>query len=243
MIKRIDGRSFSEMRDLRIEVNVTRYAEGSCMVYLGHTQILCTASVDERVPSFLRGSGKGWVTAEYAMLPRATHSRSNRLKQLESARSKEIQRFIGRSLRGVCDLVRLGERQVRIDCDVIQADGGTRTASVIGGYVALGIAIMRLQKYNILDGVVLLQCVGALSCGVVEGELLCDLCYEEDSTASSDANFVLSEDGRLVEVQASAERDLFSGDDLFSMLSMVRARMVDIFLVQQGALSEVSGGL
>ena len=240
---RLDGRSSVEMRELRIEISPLRYAEGSCMLYLGNTQILCAASLETTVPHFLRGTGKGWVTAEYAMLPRATHARSDRRKQLEASRSKEIERLIGRSLRSVCNSELLNEKQIKIDCDVIQADGGTRTASIIAGYVALATAILKLQKYKILEESPLLQAVGALSCGLVNGELLCDLCYEEDSEASSDANFVLAEDGRIVEIQASAEKDLFTNADFTAMLELVQAQMNHIFAVQKSALQQVQAAL
>ncbi|MBV8939634.1 MAG: ribonuclease PH, partial [Alphaproteobacteria bacterium] len=191
-----------ELRPVTLEPDVSRYAEGSCLAVFGHTRVLCTATVEPSVPPFLRNTGKGWVTAEYGMLPRSTHSRVAReaAKGKQSGRTQEIQRLIGRSLRAVTDLAALGERQVIIDCDVIEADGGTRTAAITGGYVALALALRKLARGNALTGQ-----IAAISCGVWKSTPVLDLDYEEDSAISMDANFVLTNDGRIVEIQCTAE--------------------------------------
>jgi ribonuclease PH len=195
------------LRPVTLETGVSRHAEGSCLVGFGHTRVLCTASVEDRVPGFLKNTGKGWITAEYGMLPRSTHTRSPReaARGKQSGRTQEIQRLIGRSLRAVTDLAGLGERQVTLDCDVIQADGGTRTAAITGGYVALHQALSHLVGRDELPRLPLLEPVAAVSCGLVAGECLLDLAYEEDSTAAADANFVLTASGQVVEMQVTAE--------------------------------------
>src|ERR1044071_3883597 len=198
---RPSGRSPDQMRQLSFEPGFTRHAEGSCLVSFGDTRVLVTASVEDKVPPFLRGKGQGWVTAEYGMLPRATHTRGNReaAKGKQSGRTQEIQRLIGRSLRAVVDLKKLGERQVVVDCDVIQADGGTRTASISGAWVALRLAVDGLLKQALIESDPIRQKVAAVSCGIHGGTPLLDLDYEEDSSAGADGNFVLTEDGNIVE--------------------------------------------
>ena len=195
------------LRPVTLETGVARHAEGSCLVRFGHTHVLCVASVEDRVPGFLKNTGRGWITAEYGMLPRSTHTRSPReaARGKQSGRTQEIQRLIGRSLRAVADLPGLGERQITLDCDVLQADGGTRTAAITGGWVALHQALVQLVARGELPRLPLLEPVAAVSCGVVDGECLLDLAYEEDSTAAADANFVLTASGQVVEMQVTAE--------------------------------------
>ena len=195
------------LRPVTLETGVARHAEGSCLVRFGHTHVLCVASVEDRVPGFLKNTGRGWITAEYGMLPRSTHTRSPReaARGKQSGRTQEIQRLIGRSLRAVADLPGLGERQITLDCDVLQADGGTRTAAITGGWVALHQALSQLVARGELPRLPLLEPVAAVSCGVVDGECLLDLAYEEDSTAAADANFVLTASGQVVELQVTAE--------------------------------------
>jgi ribonuclease PH len=195
------------LRPVTLETGVARHAEGSCLVRFGHTHVLCVASVEDRVPGFLKNTGRGWITAEYGMLPRSTHTRSPReaARGKQSGRTQEIQRLIGRSLRAVADLPGLGERQITLDCDVLQADGGTRTAAITGGWVALHQALSQLVARGELPRLPLLEPVAAVSCGVVDGECLLDLAYEEDSTAAADANFVLTASGQVVEMQVTAE--------------------------------------
>ncbi len=204
---RPSGRAADMMRPVSLEAGVAKYAEGSCLAKFGDTHVLCTATVEERVPPFLRNTGKGWVTAEYGMLPRSTHTRTDReaARGRQSGRTQEIQRLIGRSLRAVADLAKLGERQLRIDCDVLQADGGTRTAAVTGSYVALHQALQRLVSAGQLPVLPLADSVAAVSCGVVAGGAVLDLDYAEDSQAMTDANFVLTGAGGIVEIQATAE--------------------------------------
>jgi ribonuclease PH len=216
---RPSGRAADELRSVRLELDVARHAEGSCLVRFGDTHLLCTASVEERVPPFLRNTGRGWVTAEYGMLPRATHTRMQReaARGRQSGRTMEIQRLIGRSLRAVTDLAGLGERQLIIDCDVLQADGGTRTAAITGGYVALHRACQRLVARGELPRLPLREPVAAVSCGLVKGIPMLDLDYAEDSTAEADANFVLAASGGIVEVQVTAE-DVPIDEDRFDAL-------------------------
>lgn len=204
---RPSGRDPKQMRSITLEAGVSPYAEGSCMASFGNTKVLCTASVERDVPRWLRGKGRGWVTAEYGMLPRATHTRGRREAAMgkQSGRTQEIQRLIGRALRAVTDLEKLGERQIVLDCDVIQADGGTRTASITGAWVALKIATQKLVADEILETDPVFDHAVAISCGVWEDLCVCDLDYAEDSSAQTDANFVLSGEGGLIEVQASAE--------------------------------------
>jgi ribonuclease PH len=211
---RPSNRANDEMRNIIIETNVTKHAEGSCLIKCGDTHVLCTASVEENVPRWMKGTGKGWVTAEYGMLPRSTHSRMDReaAKGKQSGRTQEIQRLIGRSLRAVVDMKKLGERQIKIDCDVIQADGGTRTASITGGYVALSLAIKHLQTIGLLTETPITDSVAAISCGIYKNDCVLDLDYDEDSNAEADSNFVITGKGGLVEIQATAEADPFSED-------------------------------
>ncbi|PPR20077.1 MAG: Ribonuclease PH, partial [Alphaproteobacteria bacterium MarineAlpha10_Bin3] len=209
---RPSGRARDAMRAVTLETDVSKYAEGSCLVKFGDTHVLCAASIDERVPPFLRNSGRGWVTAEYGMLPRSTESRIDRRRAAESGRTQEIQRLIGRSLRAVTKMSGFGERQIRIDCDVLQADGGTRTAAITGGYVALYLAFRHMKSLNVIDAIPLADNVAAISCGLWEGQAVLDLDYAEDSTAQADANFVFTGTGGIVEIQATAEADPFSQD-------------------------------
>ena len=231
---RPSGRTPDQMRELRFEPGFTRHAEGSCLVSFGDTRVLCTASVEEKVPPFLRGKSQGWVTAEYGMLPRATHTRGNReaAKGKQSGRTQEIQRLIGRSLRAVVDLKSLGERQITIDCDVIQADGGTRTASISGGWVALRIAIDKLQTSKALSADPIRTQVAAVSCGMHQGNAVLDLDYQEDSTAGSDGNFVLTADGAIVEAQLTAEGETFDEEALLRLLRLARIGCGEIFKAQ-----------
>jgi ribonuclease PH len=230
-------RAADALRCVSIEVGVNKYAEGSCMVCFGDTQVLCTASVDPTVPRFLRDSGRGWVTAEYGMLPRATDERMEReAKRGQSGRTQEIQRLIGRSLRAVTDLEGLGERQVKVDCDVLQADGGTRTAAITGGYVALHLAFQHLVRLGVLSEVPLSDQVAAVSCGLVGGQAVLDLDYAEDSSAHADANFVLTGAGGLVEVQATAEESPFEQAAFDAMLALARKGVAELVRLQRGAL-------
>ena len=227
---RPSGRAPDQMRELRFEPGFTRHAEGSCLVSFGDTRVLCTASIEEKVPPFLRGKGQGWVTAEYGMLPRATHTRGSReaAKGKQSGRTQEIQRLIGRSLRAVVDLPKLGERQITVDCDVIQADGGTRTASISGGWVALRIAI---DKLGLAVDPIRTQ-VAAVSCGIHQGTAVLDLDYEEDSQAGCDGNFVLTADGSIVEAQVTAEGECYDEEGLLRLLRLARIGCADIFAAQ-----------
>ena len=227
---RPSGRAPDQMRELRFEPGFTRHAEGSCLVSFGDTRVLVTASVEEKVPPFLRGKGQGWVTAEYGMLPRATHTRGAReaAKGKQSGRTQEIQRLIGRSLRAVTDLAKLGERQIVLDCDVIQADGGTRTAAISGAWVALRLAVDGLKLP--VDPVQ--TQVAAVSCGFHDGSAVLDLDYAEDSTAGSDGNFVLTADGAIVEAQLTAEGATFDEEGLLRLLRLARIGCNEIFAAQ-----------
>ena len=230
---RPSGRAFDQMRTLTFEPGFTKHAEGCCLVSFGDTRVLVTASVEDKLPPFLRGKGQGWVTAEYGMLPRATHTRGNReaAKGKQSGRTQEIQRLIGRSLRAVVDLPKLGERQVIVDCDVIQADGGTRTASISGAWVALRIAV---DKLNLAIDPITTQ-VAAVSCGIHDGNPVLDLDYVEDSSAGSDGNFVLTGDGAIVEAQISAEGATFDDEALLRLLRLAKIGCADIFKAQLAA--------
>lgn len=231
---RPSGRAPDEMRTIEMTPGFSRHAEGSCLVKFGDTHVLVTASVEERVPPFLRGKGEGWVTAEYGMLPRATHTRGSReaAKGKQSGRTQEIQRLIGRSLRTIVDLKALGERQITIDCDVLQADGGTRTAAISGAWVALRIAIDKLIADGLLTADPIRAQVGAISCGVYEGTAVLDLDYPEDSSAETDANFVMTDKGGIVEVQGTAERDPFDEETLLRMLRLARIGCGKIYAAQ-----------
>lgn len=235
---RTDNRTFDQLRNTRITPNVSPYAEGSALIEVGGTKVICTASVEERVPPFLRNKGTGWVTAEYAMLPRATHTRTNRETQRPSGRTQEIQRLIGRSLRTVVDLKALGERQIFIDCDVIQADGGTRTASITGAYVALNLACKRLMAKGTIKKSPLLSEVAAISVGIVEGTAILDLCYTEDSAAEVDMNIVCTGGGKFIEIQGTAEREPFDREQMNQMLELAETGVKQLFEIQRGALNE-----
>jgi len=231
---RPSGRAPDQMRSISFEPNFTRHAEGSVLVSFGDTRVLVTASVEEKVPPFLRGKGQGWVTAEYGMLPRATHTRGAReaAKGKQSGRTQEIQRLIGRSLRAVVNLKKLGERQIVLDCDVIQADGGTRTASISGAWVALRIAIDKLLASKALAEDPIETQVAAVSCGVFKGAAVLDLDYDEDSTAGCDGNFVLTADGSIVEAQVTAEGECYDEELLLRMLRLARIGCGEIFEAQ-----------
>jgi ribonuclease PH len=237
-MSRPSGRTRDAMRSVSLEPGVAKYAEGSCLAKFGDTHVLCTASVEERVPPFLRNTGKGWVTAEYGMLPRSTATRTDReaARGRQSGRTQEIQRLIGRSLRAVTDLGQLGERQIKIDCDVLQADGGTRTTAVTGSYVALHLAFQRLHSAGLLKALPLRDNVAAVSCGVIAGNAVLDLDYAEDSQAMTDANFVLTGMGGIVEIQATAEGAPFN-DTLFTeMLRLARQGVAELTQRQRAAL-------
>lgn len=235
---RPSGRAPDEMRALSFEPNYTKHAEGSVLVSFGHTKVICTASVEERLPPWLRGKGEGWVTAEYSMLPRATHTRGSReaAKGKQSGRTQEIQRLIGRSLRAVCDLKKLGERQITLDCDVIQADGGTRTAAISGAWVALRIAVDKLMASGAITEDPLTRKVAAVSCGIFKGNPVLDLDYDEDSAADADANFVLIEGGQIAEVQATAEGATYDEEALLRLLRLARIGCDRIFAGQGDAV-------
>jgi ribonuclease PH len=234
---RPSGRAPDQMRAIIMEPGFTRHAEGSCLVSFGDTRVLCTASVETNVPSWLRGKGRGWVTAEYGMLPRATHTRGRReaASGKQSGRTQEIQRLIGRSLRAVVDLEALGERQISLDCDVIQADGGTRTAAISGAWVALRLAVDGLIANKLLGADPIRDKVAAVSSGIHNGNAVLDLDYAEDSSAGSDGNFVLTGDGRLVEAQVSAEGEVFDEEGLLRLLRLARIGCADIFAAQDKA--------
>ena len=236
---RPSGRLNDQLRPFAFETGAMPYAEGSCLVRFGNTHVLCAASVSERVPPWMRGRGKGWVTAEYGMLPRSTHSRMRREAAAgkPSGRTQEIQRLIGRSLRAVTDLEGLGERQIVLDCDVIQADGGTRTASICGAWVALKRACAGLVEADVLEHDPVFDIAAAISCGIVDDTPVLDLEYEEDSRAQTDANFVLSGSGGLIEVQATAEDKPLSFDDFDALMGLARKGCAEIFEAQKAAVS------
>jgi ribonuclease PH len=235
---RPSGRAPDQMRAITIEPAFTKHAEGCCMVSFGDTKVLVTASVEERVPPFMRGKGEGWVTAEYGMLPRATHTRGNReaAKGKQSGRTQEIQRLIGRSLRAVVDLKALGERQITLDCDVIQADGGTRTASISGAWVALRLAVDTLLKSGKLAHDPIEQQVAAISCGIYQGTPVLDLDYIEDSNAGADGNFVLLSNGNIAEAQATAEGETYDEEALLRLLRLARIGCASVFEAQLKAV-------
>ncbi|WP_297798917.1 ribonuclease PH [uncultured Brevundimonas sp.] len=231
-------RTPDQMRAVTIETGVTRYAEGSCMVSFGHTKVLVTASVEEKVPGWMRNTGKGWVTAEYGMLPRATHTRGRREAAAgkQSGRTQEIQRLIGRSLRAVVDLEALGERQVVVDCDVIQADGGTRTASITGAWVAMAIALKKMVEAGALTKSPILDQVAAVSCGIFNDVAVLDLDYDEDSTAEADSNYVLTGDGNIVEIQATGEKRGFSRAEFDQLFALAEKGCTELFAIQKAAV-------
>jgi len=235
---RPSGRAPDQLRSISLEPGFAKYAEGSCLARFGDTHVLCTASVEERVPPFLRGTGKGWVTAEYGMLPRATHERTDReaAKGKQSGRTHEIQRLIGRSLRAVTDLAAMGEMQVKVDCDVLQADGGTRTAAITGSYVALHLAFQKLVTLGILKTVPLTDRVAAISCGIFNGTPILDLEYAEDSNAQADANFVLTGKGGIVEIQGTAEERPFARDQFLVLLQLAEKGVAELAALQAKVL-------
>ena len=220
LMKRIDGRAYDELRQVNIALGYQRFAEGSTLIDVGSTRVLCAVSVEERIPRFLRGEGIGWITAEYAMLPRSTHQRTRRETSRPRGRSQEIRRLIGRSLRTALDLEELGERTIILDCDVLQADGGTRTASISGAYVALALALQSLEDVGLVKPGVLTTDVAAISLGLVEGQLLLDLCYEEDSAATADFNIVMTGEGQMIEVQGTAEGEPFDREAMDAVLDL-----------------------
>jgi len=236
---RPSGRKPEEMRELRFVTDFTKHAEGSVLAVFGDTQVLCTASIEERVPGWMRNTGRGWVTGEYGMLPRSTHTRSNReaARGKQGGRTLEIQRLIGRSLRAVTRLEALGERQVTLDCDVIQADGGTRTASISGAYVALAIAMERLQASGKLKKNPLYGQVAAISVGIYAGTPVLDLDYAEDSQAETDMNIVMNDAGRFIEVQGTAEGHAFTDDEFSAMIALARRGISDIVVAQREAIA------
>jgi ribonuclease PH len=235
---RPDGRQPDELRPIEIATGYLKTAEGSALITVGNTQVLCAASVETSVPPFLRNTGKGWVTAEYSMLPRATSTRTPRevSKGRQSGRTHEIQRLIGRSLRAVVDLAALGERSIVLDCDVIQADGGTRVASITGAYVALALALKQMQKYKAISKSPLTGSVSAISVGILNGEPLLDLCYEEDSRADVDANIVMTGDGRFIEYQATAEHCAFDDEQMSRMTLFAKKGIAELTAIQTAAI-------
>lgn len=233
---RIDKREAAQMRSVTVTPGYLLTAEGSVLIEVGNTRVLCAASVEDSVPGFLRGSGKGWVTAEYSMLPRATSTRTPRevSKGRNSGRTMEIQRLIGRSLRSVVDMNALGERSVILDCDVLQADGGTRTAAITGAYIAMSIALRQLVQFGALKKSPIRDCVAATSVGIVDGEPMLDLCYQEDSRAEVDMNVIMTGAGKFVEVQATAEKAAFDDAQLASLLALARKGIGDLVEIQKG---------
>ena len=234
---RPSGRKLDELRNVSIETNITMHAEGSCLIKMGNTHVICTATVEDRVPPFIKGSGLGWVTAEYGMLPRSTGSRMRReaASGKQGGRTVEIQRLIGRSLRAGVDRLSLGERQITIDCDVIQADGGTRCASITGGWVALRLAIDNLMDSNIILTDPLVSPIAAVSCGIYAGQPVLDLDYSEDSEAGVDGNFIMLENGNLIETQISAESATYSRDQLNSLIDLAEKGTSELFDIQRAA--------
>ncbi|MBR4315709.1 MAG: ribonuclease PH [Alphaproteobacteria bacterium] len=232
-------RKNDELRNIELKTGVNKYADGSCLITCGDTQVMCTATIEPKVPLFLKHSGQGWVTAEYGMLPGSCTTRVDRDKAKQGGRTAEIQRLIGRSLRSVVDLQKLGERQVIIDCDVIQADGGTRTASITGGYIALYIALKKLQQKQRWTTSPILDMVAGISCGIVNGEVLLDLDYEEDSNAETDSNFVMTESGGIVEIQGTAEKIPFTENELTKLITTAKAGLTTIFEKQKEAIQKI----
>ena len=235
---RPSGRALNQLRPISLETNVNKHAEGSCLAKFGDTHVLCTASVEERVPGWLRDAGHGWVTAEYGMLPRSTADRIGReaARGKQGGRTLEIQRLIGRSLRAVTNLTQLGALQIRLDCDVLQADGGTRTASVTGAYVALHLACRKIQQLGLITELPFKGIVAAVSCGLYQGKAVLDLDYDEDSNAQADTNFVLTDSGQIVEIQGTAEQDPFSEDHLAAMMVLAKKGIVELVAHQKNAL-------
>ena len=232
---RHDGRRLNEMRKVKIKRNVLKYAEGSCMIEMGNTKVICSASVEDKVPPFLRNTGSGWITAEYGMLPRSCKSRIDReaSRGKQSGRTQEIQRLIGRSMRSIAELKKLGERTIWIDCDVIQGDGGTRTASITGSFIALSDALIKLKKQKIITSIPLADYVAAISVGIVKGEKCLDLNYEEDSGAEVDMNIVMTGSGMMIEVQGTAEKKPFSEKDLEGLIKLAKGGVESLVTLQK----------
>ena len=237
---RPSGRAADELRPISLETEVNKHAEGSCLTRFGDTHVLCTASIEDQVPPFLRNSGRGWVTAEYGMLPRSTTTRTDReaARGRQSGRTMEIQRLIGRSLRAVTDLSGFGERSIRVDCDVIQADGGTRTAAITGSYVALHLAFQHMAKLGAVSTIPLSDAVAAVSCGIYEGTAVLDLDYAEDSAAQADANFVLTGAGGIIEIQTTAETEPFHRDQFEALLDLAEKGIAELAAAQRQALGQ-----
>jgi len=238
--QRSNGRAIDQLRAITMEPGFSPYAEGSCLIKCGNTHVLCCASVEERVPPFLRNTGKGWVTAEYGMLPRSTHTRTDReaARGKQSGRTQEIQRLIGRALRAVTDLEALGELQIKIDCDVLQADGGTRTASITGAWVALSLACEKLLLAGSISRSPLIDQVAAISCGILQSTPILDLDYDEDSTAETDANFILTADGSVVEIQMTAEETPFRRDEMNAMFDLAEKGVLHLAELQRQAVKD-----
>jgi ribonuclease PH len=234
---RLDGRDADKIRKISVTRNYIKYAEGSCLIELGNTRVVCTATVEESVPPFLKNTASGWVTAEYGMLPRSCQTRIQRGK--DSGRTHEIQRLIGRSLRAVCDMKKFGERTIWIDCDVIQADGGTRTASVTGSFIALADALHKLKEGGLIQTLSLKDIVAATSVGIVNGDLLLDLTYNEDSQAEVDMNVVMTGSGQLIEIQGTAERKTFTKEQMEAMLDLAKKGITQLLDAQRNALKDV----
>jgi len=236
---RPSNRQADEIRSVTLERGLAKHAEGSCLIRCGDTHVLCTASLEERVPPWLRGGGKGWVTAEYGMLPRSTGDRMRREASTgkQSGRTLEIQRLIGRSLRAVIDMEKLGERQITVDCDVLQADGGTRTASITGAWVALNDCISWMKERDMVKDDVLRDQIAAISCGIYKGKPVCDLDYAEDSQADTDANFVMTGSGGIVEIQATAEAEPFTGEGFMEMMELARRGIGELLSLQKITVS------
>jgi ribonuclease PH len=235
---RPSGRAANALRSIELLTDVTKYAEGSCLAKFGDTHVLCTATIEEKVPGWMKNLGKGWVTAEYGMLPRSTHQRMDReaARGKQSGRTQEIQRLIGRALRSVVDLQAMGERQIRIDCDVLQADGGTRTAAITGGYVALYKAFQHLQRLKMVSKIPMRSSVAAISCGIIAGVPVLDLDYAEDSNADTDANFVMTGASGIVEIQGTAEKEPFSEAEFQQLFELAKAGCADLTKIQYLAL-------
>lgn len=239
MLARIDGRANEEIRPITITRDFNKYAEGSVLIESGDTKVICTATVDDKLPPFLRGKGQGWITAEYSMLPRATAIRNIRETFRQSGRTMEIQRLIGRALRSVVDLSRLGERTIWIDCDVLQADGGTRTASITGAFLALAGAVKFLKENKLIEVMPLRSFVAAISVGIVDGEKMLDLCFEEDSRAQVDMNVVMTDKGQIVEVQGTGEAFPFTRSDLKDMIDMAQKGIFELIDIQKKILVDM----
>ncbi|MDO8749515.1 MAG: ribonuclease PH [Candidatus Omnitrophota bacterium] len=236
---RPDGRNNEQLRKVTISRNYIKHAEGSCLIELGHTKVICTASCEETVPPFLRGSGTGWITAEYGMLPRSTHTRINREREKVSGRTFEIQRLIGRSLRSIFEVKKIGERTIKIDCDVIQADGGTRTAAITGGFIALADCLIRMKKEGSILDIPIKDYIAATSVGIYQNQFILDLAYTEDSKAQVDMNVVMTGEGKFVEVQATAEKESFSKEDMDKMLHLAKNGIEELVDIQRNIYKDI----